>query len=176
MHSDASIDELRKRRDEVLRDKEKARLRNTYGEQLAQRIGVALGRDLNLSDFDLGIDVPFKVDWPSRIEEADGLVMPYVSKESAMAVAECIDNAISSKGGLVGIHGNSYLGLCVETDLKVAALVAVSAAIEDAVVFYPHNMEGAIVVDCYPSNPGGAFSLFVQGDELITSLAPCFDR
>ncbi|MDH5824292.1 hypothetical protein QFW77_15040 [Luteimonas sp. RD2P54] len=120
------------------------------------------------------MDVPFKLDWPRRIEDAHGLVLPYASEKRVVSVAECIDNAIASRGGWVGVHGNGYLGFCAVTDLRIVGLVAAASAIEDTVVFYPRDGQGAIAVDCYPSNPGEAFSLFVQGDALVDELAPCF--
>ena len=168
------MDDMRGRRDKMLQDKEVARLRATYGDRLVRGIGSALKRDLLLADFNLALETPFAVNWPERIEDADGLVLSYVSKVAAISVAECIDCRASLEAGLLGIYGNNYLGLCSVDNLKIVDLVEVASSIEDAVVFYPKNTTGAIVVDCYPSNPGGMFSLFAQGGTLVDLLAECF--
>lgn len=174
MHSDNSTNDLCRRREKVLRDKETVRLRETYGDRITQGIGAGLGLDLCSADFSPATVAPFKVDWPKKIEEAKGLVLAYVSMERAVNVSDCIDGKAALKKGLVGVHGNSYLGLCAVDSLKLTKLVAAALAIEDSVVFYPDGVAGAIVIDCYPSNPGGAFSLLVQGDTLVNSLASCF--
>ena len=50
----------------------------------------------------------------------------------------------------------------------------VAREINDTVVFYPNDLNGAIVVDCYAGGSWGEFSLIVQGSQVAERVAACF--
>ena len=54
-------------------------------------------------------------------------------------------------------------------------MLGASDKLNEAVVFYPDSNDGAIIFDCYASNPGEAYSVLVQGGNLVELTASCFE-
>ena len=169
-----SIEELRDHRSNVLREKQRAELRNLHGSRLIDALNLAAHDAISLAEFHVDVAPPFILDWPARLEEASGLVLAYASKNKATGVALCIDEKLGRVNGLIGFHDKDYLGFCHVSQLKLGGLVAAAEAANDAVTFYPASLNGVIVVDCYAGNHGMPFSILVQGEILIERLRECF--
>lgn len=176
MSENNEIAELRARRAEVSRSIERKRLRDKNGEALARGLSMAASEPLNLQDFNVDEKPPFDVLWAGDIRGVAGLVIAYVHKDVVCRVASCIQSKIPAAAGKIGLHGNDYLGLCAINNISLTGMVDAAEATNDSIVFYPAWTRGAIVVDCYASNPGDAFSLFVQGGRLEEILSDCFAR
>jgi len=75
---------------------------------------------------------------------------------------------------LLGIHGNKYLGFADAKAVNIPGLVVACEVLNDSVIFFPQGFDGAIVFDCYETQPGNApFSILVQGLRLTELLAHC---
>ncbi|HYG06225.1 MAG TPA: hypothetical protein VD865_07400 [Stenotrophomonas sp.] len=118
--------------------------------------------------------MPFSVVLSEKLDASPGLVAAYVHFEEAARIAACIDKRSLSGSGLVGVLDNEYLGLCRVTSFTVLEALKVAQEINDTVVFYPHDLDGAIVIDFYSGGPWGEFSLAVQGGEFIGRVSSCF--
>lgn len=171
---DSSAEELRRRRMHSAKLRELASKREAYGEKLAAAFWPVAGRKLALADFSLEVQAPFNVVLPEKLDASPGLVVAYIHSERAADVATCIDEKELSRSGLVGVLNNEYLGLCRVAEFTVLKALNVARDINDTVVFYPDDLVGAIVVDCYSGGPWGEFSLILQGDQVIESMDKCF--
>jgi len=171
---DSTIEELRRRRMDAARLRELAGKRQAYGEKLAVAFRPVAGRELTLADFSLGVQVPFNVVLAEKVDASPGLVAAYIHFEEAAKIATCIDEQALSRAGLVGVLNNEYLGFCRVSEFTVLQALKVAQDINDTVVFFPDDLNGAIVVDCYSGGAWGEFSLIVQGGQAIESAAMCF--
>lgn len=168
------LDALRRRRSEAASERQRLELRTAHGERLVNALQM-VGEGVKLEDFsaEKGL-VPFAITWSERLEDAGGLVAAYVSRDRAFSIAKCLASKVHTKSGLIGIYGNAYLGYCSVEKVSIEGMLVASEKIDDAVVFYPDPGDGAVVFDCYSSNPGKAYSVLVQGAGLIESLRNCF--
>jgi hypothetical protein len=174
MTTDKSIDSLRARRSKIQEEQEMLKLRELHGSKLANALSAAAGVSFVLTDFQTQNTASFVVRWPERIEDAPGLVEAYVSKQRAQEILSCMEAKLYASGGQIGIHNNTYLGLCRVLHVRITGLLDASEMSGDSVVFYPECNDGAILVDCYTSNTGDPFSVLVQGAELIEQFKDCF--
>ncbi len=157
-----------------LREREHRALRLEHGPRLAAAMGMLVGREIGVQDFCVQEEVPFAVVWPERIESAPGLVAAYVPRDQIVRILDCIAHSLGSIGGSIGVHQNEYLGLHKSERVQIGKMLPVAERIDDSVVFYPIGMKGAIIVDCYRSNPGFPYSLIVQGPDLVPRFEGCF--
>lgn len=168
------MDELRDHRSKEHQRRERESLREMHGDVLAAALSLAAGSKLSREDFKMDASLPFPISWSRRLEDSSGLVAAYIEKEDANRIALCIENSLSQFEGSIGVYGNSYLGLCDVSRVSISGLVEAAEDVNDAVVFYPKNVDGAVLVDFYSSNPGPPFSLLVQGSALVDQLKGCF--
>lgn len=167
------LNRLRERRAhaQALRDQE--RLRETYGERLVAAVAAATGRVLSLDDFDRGVEEPLPFCWPKDIVDAIGLVAPYISRFEANELLSCVRGRLGTLSGSLGFHEKPYLGIARLDGTDPGSLLLVAESTEDSVVFYSDDPTGVIMVDCYPSQSGGPFSIVVQGERLVRELTDC---
>lgn len=170
------LDALRRRRSEAASERQRLELRTAHGERLVDALQM-VGEGVKLEDFstEKGL-APFAITWPERLEDAGGLVAAYVSRDRASSIAKCLASKVHTRSGLIGIYGNTYLGYCSAGNVSIEGMLVASEKIDDAVVFYPDEGDGAVVFDCYSSNPGKAYSVLVQGAGLIETLRNCFQN
>jgi hypothetical protein len=168
------IAELRMRRAGLLELQEQKHLRSLYGPGLAAIVATEVGKVVSLDDFVVPIQKPSLLDWPKDLAAAPGLVSAYIGRREAVKLLECFQNRLGSIYGKIGFHDKNYLGLAKLEDVLPVALLRISQAAEDSVIFYVENPRGIIMVDCYPSQLAEPFSVVVQGDDLSCKLALCF--
>lgn len=176
MREKHSKEELQNRRLKIFEEMEKTKLRKINGQRLVNAISLATSDKVSISDFDMDRNPPFSVNWPSRLTEAEGLVEAYATKVRVIAIAKCIEAKLTDMSGLIGIYDKDYLGLCYISQINVTGMVDASYSANEAIVFYPSQYYGAILFDCYRSNPGDPFSVIVQGCDLIDRLGECFSK
>jgi hypothetical protein len=174
MSSKHDIQELRGRRIKLIQGKERNRLREEHGAALVAALSSAVDYRLSLRDFEIDASPPFELSWLGRLEESPGLNAAYISKDDADKIAACIDTKLSLPSGRIGIYGNDYLGICRVDRVSIGGLVKAAEEANDAVVFYPEGISGAVLVDYYSSNPGFRFSVLAQGGALTDRLRTCF--
>ena len=168
------IEELRARRALLHEAREHQRLRAAHGPTLAAIVAAASGKSITLEDFHPDRDEPLSLIWPTRIEDASGLVAPYISNSAASDLLACFQSTLGNLSGLVGFHDKRFLGLADLKDMAPTSLLAAAEASEDSVLFYVDEPRGVLMVDCYPCPPADPFSIVVQGPALIDALRPCF--
>jgi len=167
--------ELRKRRSSLAAEARAKQDRDIHGPRIVAALIPAVGSRVTLADFKPEFAPSVQVE-SLRLKEASDWAEVSVSKERAAEIAACMDKHICSSEGAVGVLANQYLGFCKVQSISVKGMVDAAETIEDTVVFYPRNMRGAILVDCYRSPPGfPPFSLFVQGKDLALRFAACFE-
>jgi hypothetical protein len=134
----------------------------------------AVGRDVSLSDFDTNIEPLIDRNVTKSLNKASERIAQSLTGERAIEVAECLEGSLTSFEGLVGIYANDYLGLCSVAKVSFRGMVEASEAVEDSVIFYPSNVRGAIVIDCYKNPPGyPPFSVYIVGKDLAEKVAHC---
>ena len=77
--------------------------------------------------------------------------------------------------GVIGFHGNRFLGLADLQDIAPTSLLEAAEASEDSVLFYLDDPQGVLLVDCYSCPPAHPFSVAVRGEALIRRLQHCFE-
>ena len=172
--NDENLEKLRLRRSEAAAARTRARLRAAHGERLIEALQMVTA-GVTLQDFDAsGTTALFPVHWPECLEDANGLVAAYISNERASKIAQCLAAKVRCQG-LIGIYRNDYLGYCFSSSVSMEGMLGASDKLNEAVVFYPDSNDGAIIFDCYASNPGEAYSVLVQGGNLVELTASCFE-
>jgi hypothetical protein len=169
------IDNLRERRSRLASSARAKRDRELYGQRMATSLAPAAGRDIALSEFDINIAPPIERSFTKTLNESSERAVTSLTAERASEVAGCLEGGLTSFEGWVGIYANDYLGLCKVTRVSILGMVVASEAVEDAVIFYPSDLRGAIVIDCYKSPPGHPpFSVYILGKDLAERLAQCW--
>ncbi|WP_250633159.1 hypothetical protein [Pinirhizobacter soli] len=170
----SSREELQARRRALASAARIEKNRLAHGPGIVEALSHATLDELSLTDFHAGMKPPFCLQWPPKIENAPGLLAAYVNKQRAIQVAICIQATLQQTGGLLGIHGNEYLGFADVKAVNTPGLVVACEAAIDSVIFFPHDFHGAIVFDCYEGLPGNTpFSVLIQGLQLEELLAHC---
>lgn len=166
------LDDLRERRSKLASAARARRKRSLYGQRIATSFAPVVGRDIGLSDFDMDVEPPVKFDLGRPIKELSERAILSLTEDRLDEIARSLEERFTSFEGWVGLYASHYLGLCKVERVSIRGMVRASEAVEDAVVFYPREVRGAIVIDCYKSPPGHPpFSLYIMGDELAESLA-----
>lgn len=148
-----------------------ARDRLAFGPSLARSFHHAVGHDLVIDDF-----VPEKsapVSFAGRtLKDASDWCVLNVAEEEALNALVRISECIKSHQGLIGIQGNSYLGLYHATSVSLSGMIRVAAALHDSTVFFPTDDDAGIIVDSY-REPSGLelFSIYVKGAALSRCLS-----
>lgn len=164
---------LRAKRVDILEKEEGRKLRTQFGARLANIIAAATGSELTLSDFDVGVQPRCTFTWPEDLRSAPGLSLVYVDRDRVAETLACFQTKVDAVSGLIGFHDKAYLGLAKVDNVRWTSLLASAEAAEDSIVLYETDGRWAVLVDYYPSNPGGAYSVVVQGDALAARLAEC---
>ncbi|SFW75396.1 hypothetical protein [Luteibacter sp. UNCMF366Tsu5.1] len=171
--NETKIDELRKRRARLASIERAKRAREVNGPRIVASLAPAIGDGVTLADFDIDVEPPLPIE-PLQLKSSSEWTELALSKDRVLRIAACIEENLGSFDGLVGLLANDYLGLCRVRRISITGMVDAADAIEEAVVFYPRDIAGAILIDCYKSPPGyPPFSLYVQGRDLAEALRPC---
>lgn len=173
MNTEDSVNKLRERRLALLKKIEDKEKRERNGKALVDFLALSTSDQISIDDFDVETLPPFSINWPRRIEDAEGLVAAYVAKDKAKKIAGCIESKMDSLNGLIGFYDKDYLGLCKISRVSMGGMVDACALADDTVVFYPDGVASVIAFDCYKSNPGEAFSVVVQG-AVLGMVIDCF--
>lgn len=169
--SRSRIERLRARRSELAASRADAESRALYGEALAVHFREATGYDVSLESFDATLKPPVVFTGP-RMEQASDWTLLNVDEAAALIALERLERCIASREGLLGIEGNTYLGLHRSTSVSLVGLLRVAVAMEDSVVFFSDSCRAAIVVDCYHYRSMHNFcSLYIKGKELVECLS-----
>lgn len=170
------INELRKRRELEAHKARRSENRKIHGARLAASLSSATSAGLSLSDFHENATIPFEVHWPADITKANGLVAAYIAEERARQIVICIDAKLKNISGLIGIYKNDYLGLAKAQEINIKKLLDSCKEIQDSIILYPDNEDGAIILDYYPSPPSSPpFSILIQGNALTKALQECIE-
>lgn len=171
--NEARMNQLREKRAQAQDMRDRKRLRELHGEKLAAVVAKATNKLLSLDDFDSEGE-PLPIDWPADIKKATGLVAAYINSSDANELLACVREKLSTFSGKIGFHEKPYLGFAEVHGVDPASLLVVAQSTEDSVVFYNDAPTGIVMVDCYTSQPSEPFSIVVQGDDLVQTLASCF--
>lgn len=170
------MDRLRDRRSKLASITRVQRDRELYGQRMATLLAPALGRDVALSDFDTNVEAPIDRKFTKSLSEASERIAQSLTRERASEIAECLEGSLTAFAGLVGIYANDYLGFCSVARVSFRGMIEASEAIEESVIFYPSNVRGAVIIDCYKSPPGyPPFSVYIVGKNLAEQVAHCLN-
>lgn len=173
---ETSASALRIKRSQLQDLQERRRLRLSYGPRFASIVAHALKKPLDVDNFDGDAEEPFAFEWKNDIASAQGLVAAYIPKTVAVELLGCFQEKLVYLSGKIGFHEKNYLGLAEVERVDPTSLLLIAEAAEDSVLFYTDQPRGAILIDCYRSQPTEPFSIVVQGGDLIQELASCFMR
>jgi len=175
MNKDSTTTTRRTKRAPFSQSREAARMRACHGQRLAGIVASATGKRVALEDFQPGREHPIPLDWPTEIAHSPGLVLPYIARDVAHALLEDMQASLGRIDGVIGFHGNRFLGLADLQDISPTSLLEAAEASEDSVLFYLDDPRGVLLVDCYSCPPAHPFSVAVRGEALIQRLQHCFE-
>ncbi|WP_429242766.1 hypothetical protein [Luteibacter sp. 621] len=166
----AKIERLKARRSQLADNRNDVNSRALYGESIAGKFREATGYDVPLDSFDTNVKPPVVFSAPT-MEQASDWALLNVDEEAALIALERLERCMTSHEGLIGIQGNTHLGLHRSASISLAGLLKVAAALDDTVVFFPDSCRAAIVVDCYRhSSMRSFYSIYVKGNEVVDCL------
>jgi hypothetical protein len=169
-----SVESPKQRRSKLLLQREYAELREKNGKRLVDALAYATKTSISLADFNADVHPPYFAIWTGRELDTPGLVTAYVSKNEATSLASCIARRMPLVSGFLGYHEKDYFGLCEVSDVDIIGMVSAAEIANESVVFYPIDESGVVLVDCYEGNPGGTFTVIVQGEKLVCTIRECF--
>jgi len=150
---------------------------NEYGVSVVSEITSALNIKLSIDDFDPNIVLPFKFKWERSIDDCDGVVAAYVSKNKLVDILSCCYEITGELSGLIGVNGCLNLGFSAVPKVNILKLVTIAENLNDSVLFYPNEIKGVLLIDHYEirgTRESKDFSLVIQGNELEEKLMGCF--
>lgn len=168
---EAVREQLRARRQALAAERQRRLHRERYGPALVEAVNSAIGQRLCEGDFRWDLVPPLYVIWTGPISSAPGLNISYASEERIAAVVACIDKVLGKTDGLLGFHGNEYLGYASVRAVRAPMLLDLAIKTQDTVLFFPTFPRGVILVDRCTT---GGDSAAVQGSDLESALKRCF--
>ncbi|MCI5044679.1 MAG: hypothetical protein MRY72_08275 [Aquisalinus sp.] len=171
------VDKLKHRRKELAQKRLSHDRLTREGSSIAKKIGEALKREISIADFDTTSINPILLPRVSDYREANGLKLPYVTKEKAISTLVSCNEALSSAPGIVGFDEYSFLGTLKQKELYLPNLAYLAETLHSEVFFYPESHNGYILVNYYKDCLDGkdvGFSIVVSGKILEKALSFAF--
>jgi hypothetical protein len=158
------------RRSELAKERLAPEKRATYGPSIVSQFFHATGYNVGLDDFDTSLTAPV-IFTGATLELASDWTLLHVGEVEAMEALVSLNHCIPTHEGLVGVEGNTYLGLHRSVSISLIGLLKVASILEDSVIFFPSDSDTALVMDCY-HGPGGRsfYSFYVKGAALASCL------
>lgn len=170
---------LRERRMRIAEERENAIKRAKVGDAVVSRINAALGTEFSLDDFETDAKLPIEFDGQPNMSDCSGLVAAHTNELRTREIVSCCDAILAPMKGMIGFDEYAFIGTIRTTQTKLMALLELAKSIHDSVLFCPDNYDSIILVDHYKVSGiqrDVDFSLVVQGADLETALATCFEN
>jgi len=170
---------LRKRRARIAEAKSSQERVIQYSPKIISSINSVFGKTLYIDDFGLSIQPLLKFRWSESLDVCEGLVIAHTKRSKIANVLACCGKITGELSGLIGIEGCMDMGFAELTEINIVKLISVAESLNDSVLFYPRDIQGVLLVDCYEVlGSGGSYdySIVVQGNELEKKLFKCFKK
>ena len=171
------IEELKKRRMRIAKERENAEKRVKFGESVVAKANKALGTSLSLDDFHTTQSLPIELDWRNDIRDSPGLVAAYVNEPRAREIVSCCDATADLLEGIIGFSSYAFVGTTRIGSNSLLELLELAKLLEDSIFYCPDRYNGIISLDYYRGGLESReydFSLVVQGKALEQILSTCF--
>jgi len=168
---------LREKRARIVEARNNQEKINEYGPIIISEINFILGTTLSIEDFNSSIKPSLEFKPSKSFDAIEGLVVAHTSRNKALDILNCCNQVIGGLNGLIGIDGCKNMGLANVTKINIVKLIAIAKNLNDSVLFYPKNIQGILLVDCYEihgTQGSNDYSIVVQGCELEEELSECF--
>lgn len=177
---------LKERREKLLRDREWAEKRESYGPKILKLINESLKTDINVDDLDFDMKPKLQFKWtleenPDYVKAGTcpGLNSGYITKSKASNIALCVDSIIGDFQGFLGFSECAYMGHIEVRGVSFTQLFKLAESVEDSIYIYFNNFDGVIMVDyeydtSSSSEDENDFTVVVQGESLELLLNKCF--
>jgi len=159
--------------------------RKHYGPRVLKSLENVLGERLSLSDLNLDFVPKQNFKWtldsdPSFVsaETCPGLNSGYITRNSALDIARCIDDSIGLWEGYLGFSEHSYVGHVELKGTSVVQLLSLAENLQDTIYLYSNSVDGVVMID-FEYDDGvddeNDFTIVVQGESLELLLSNCFE-
>jgi hypothetical protein len=172
------IRRVREKRMRLAQERESADKRVRHGKSIVAKVNSALGTRLTLDAFNAKGELPVQLDTRPNFADYQGLVAAHISEKRIRELVACCDTVVSPVAGVLQFDEYRFIGTTLVGLTSLRALLDLAKTLHDSVIFCPEGANSVVLLDHYEVSgmPRDVnFSVVVQGTDLESKLAKCFE-